>query len=259
MNRLTRPATMLDFLKRISLAWALLACAALTAHAAEEADSKLVPYRVVYQVSMGALSATAVEELKEVATGSYTVSQKMDSMMAEVEENSRFRVIEGRLRPDAYDYEFSAFFKKRVQKEVFDWRAGTVTHTYKDKTSKDKIKPGTYDRFSSRLQLREDLAAGLKEMHYTVAEKGRLRDYRFAVGPEELITTPLGTLRAVKVTRVREQGSKRQTHLWLALDWDYILIALHQLEKDGSTMKLELSEAVTGGRRVTGHAMKSAK
>lgn len=243
---------------RLSAAALMLCCAAITAHATEP-TAKLVPYRAVYEVSMGSLSATATEELRERSPGHYAVSQKMDSMVAEVNESSRFRIVDGRLRPDSYDYKFSAFFKKRIQKEVFNWQTGVVTHTYKEKTSQDKIQPGTYDRFSSRLQLREDLAAGLTEMTYTVAEKGRLREYKFAVGPEELIRTPLGTLRAIKVTRVREAGSKRQTHLWLAVDWDYILVALHQLEKDGSNMKLELTEAVTGGRRVTGHVMKSAQ
>lgn len=241
---------------RLNLALALLLGLAVSAQAAE-AENKLVPYRTVYQVSMSNLSATATEELKEVAPGRYAVSQSMDSMMATVEENSRFRLIDGRIRPDSYDYEFSAFFRKRVQKEEFDWNRNIVTHTYKEKQTRDAIKPGTYDRFSSRLQLREDLAAGMKEMTYTVAEKGRLREYKFAVGREELIRTPLGTLRAIKVTRVRKEGSKRQTHLWLAVDWDYILVSLHQIEKDGSNMKLELTEAVTGGRRVTGHVMKS--
>lgn len=243
---------------RLVVIWLSLCCGSLAAHA-DDHTSGLVPYRAVYQVSMGSLSATATEELREIAPGSYAVSQKMDAMMAEVDESSRFRIIDGRLRPDSYDYKFSAFFKKRIQKEVFDWETGIVTHTYKDRTSEDKIEPGTYDRFSSRLQLREDLAAGQTEMMYTVAEKGRLREYKFAVGPEELITTPLGSLRAIKVTRIREAGSKRQTHLWLATDWDYILVALHQLEKDGSNMTLELTEAVTGGRRVTGHVMKSAQ
>lgn len=258
MKQPTGSTPLLDAMIRKSILWLMLTCAAFVAQAAET-EPKPIPYRAVYQVSMGSLSATAIEELREVAPGSYTVSQNMDSMVAEVNESSRFRIVDGRLRPEVYDYEFSAFFKKRVQKEVFNWKTGVVTHTYKERTSRDKIGPGTYDRFSSRLQLREDLAAGLKEMEYTVAEKGRLRKYQFAVGREELIRTPLGSLRAVKVTRVREEGSKRQTHLWLAMDWDYILVALHQLEKDGSTMKLELTEAVTGGRRVTGHVMRSAQ
>lgn len=241
--------------------WLLACCLLAIAAPLQAADNEqqVVPYRSVFKVTMGKLSATAVEELKEIAPGSYFVSQNMDSVMASVKESSHFQLVDGRIRPDSYDYEFSAFFRKRVQKEVFDWKKGLVTHTYKEKTSKEAIKPGTYDRFSARLQLREDLAAGLKEMRYMVAEKGRLREYKFAVGREEMVTTPLGTFRAVKVTRVRKAGSKRQTYLWLAKDWDYILVALHQHEKDGSSTKLELTEAVTGDRRVSGHAMEATR
>ncbi len=249
-NSLQIPAGAIRHL--LHAAWMLLVLSLLPATAAAREEVPLVPYRAVYDAAMGNLSGEAVEELRVIEPGLYEVSQEMDSLVVTINETSRFRVVKRVLRPQSYRYELSALFNKREQREVFDWNKGTVTHSYKGKTKTDPVKPGTHDRFTSRLQLREDLEAGLKEMKYKVAEKGRLKTYEFAAMGREAVTTPVGTFNAVKVERVREKDSKRKTHLWLAPEWDYLLVRLKQVEKDGSVFTLQLREAVSGGKPVSG-------
>lgn len=235
-------------------AWLLLVISLVPATAAAREDLPLVPYRAVYDAAMGNLSGEAVEQLRVVEPGLYEVSQEMDSLVVTINESSRFRVHKRILRPQSYHYVLSALFNKREQREVFDWNKGTVTHSYKDKLKTEPVKPGTHDRFTSRLQLREDLEAGLESMTYLVAEKGRIKTYEFAALGREAVTTPVGTFSALKVERVRDKGSKRKTHLWLAPEWDYLLVRLKQVEKDGSEFTLQLREAVSGGRPVKGMA-----
>lgn len=225
--------------------WLFLLISLLCAGAFADAGKPPLPvYRAVYEANYSGMSGEAVETLSLDHGGTYHAAQTLSAVVVSAEEHSRFRHIDGRLRPENYRYSLSMLFKKREQKEVFDWQKKTVTHTYKGETRTEPAPAGLHDRFSSRIQLRLDLAAGRKEMSYKVAEKGRIKDYRFAVEGEEQIETFAGSVRAVRVRRVREDDD-RQTHMWFVPAWHYLPLRLVQTEDD-STFTLELKEARVG-------------
>ena len=76
-------------------------------------------------------------------------------------------------------------------------------------------------------------------LEYTVADGDKLKYYRFRVAGEEVLTTPAGDMLTVKVERVREHDSDRQTTFWLAKDHDYLLTKLKQQES-GKGFELNL-------------------
>jgi len=47
--------------------------------------------------------------------------------------------------------------------------------------------------------------------------------------------------------------SKRETILWFAKDWDYLLVRLHQVETDGKEYQIMLEEGRVGGKTVKGN------
>jgi len=44
--------------------------------------------------------------------------------------------------------------------------------------------------------------------------------------------------------------------MWLALDWDYLLVKLEQLEQNARGIELELKQAAVMGNSVTGKSQK---
>jgi hypothetical protein len=67
------------------------------------------------------------------------------------------------------------------------------------------------------------------------------------------VRTKAGLIDAVKVERVRDPTqSSRKTILWFAKDWDFLLVRLHQIEKDGKEYQIMLKEGTVDGRAVEG-------
>lgn len=225
--------------------WAFLLLAFCCIEVAAEGSQPPLPvYRAVYEANYSGMTGEAVETLSLDHGGTYHAAQTLSAMVVSAEEHSRFRHVDGRLRPENYRYTLSMLFKKREQREAFNWQKQQVTHTYKGETRTEAAPAGLHDRFSSRIQLRLDLAAGKKEMEYQVAEKGRIKTYRFAAEGEETIETFAGPVRAVRVRRVRED-SDRQTRMWFVPEWHWLPLRLVQTEDD-STFTLELREARVG-------------
>ena len=79
-----------------------------------------------------------------------------------------------------------------------------------------------------------------------------VEEYRFRVVGEDRVTTRVGQFDAVEVERVRESDSKRETTLWFAKDWGYLLVRLKQTETDGQEYQIVLKDAVVNGEAVTG-------
>jgi hypothetical protein len=67
------------------------------------------------------------------------------------------------------------------------------------------------------------------------------------------VQTRAGLIDAIKVERVRDPTqSARKTVLWFAKDWDFLLVRLHQVEKDGKEYQIMLKQGTVDGREVVG-------
>ncbi len=231
-------------LQKHFFAWLLLA--ALVSHAHAEGKAPPLPvYRAVYEANYSGMNGEAVETLSLDHGGTYHAAQTLSAVVVSAEEHSQFRYVDGSLRPDRYRYTLSMLIKKREQREEFDWKRNQVTHTYKKETSTEPAPAGLQDRFSSRIQLRLDLAAGRDRMTYEVAEKGRIKTYEFAVEGEEERDTFAGRVKTVRVVRVREPDSDRETRMWFVPKWQWLPLRLEQKEDD-SVFTLQLKEARVG-------------
>lgn len=91
--------------------------------------------------------------------------------------------------------------------------------------------------------MRQDLKAGKREMTYSVADDGDYDHDRFAVIGEETLKTPMGEMATLKVEKVRDEDSKRETLMWFAPELDYLLVQLVQVEPDGSRYEVNLEDA----------------
>jgi len=91
-------------------------------------------------------------------------------------------------------------------------------------------------------------------MSYQVVDGDEIETYDFRVLGEDKVSTKAGQVDAIKVERVRDPTqSKRETILWFAKDWDYLLVRLHQVETDGKEYQIMLEEGRVGGKTVKGN------
>ena len=161
-------------------------------------------------------------------------------MFATVLETSEFSFAGGQLKPSRYDYTRRRMRKSKQAFITFDYGSKTLQH--QDGTS--ELIGGTLDKPSYQYQLRLDLAnlapseRSSSTFEYVVADGDKLKHYRFRFAGEEVLATPKGDILTVKIERVLEHDSDRQTIFWLAKDHDYLLTKFKQ---QGSGQSFELN------------------
>lgn len=209
---------------------------------------QLTPFKAYYQAQFDLgvnVSGEAVRELVALPDGEWLLSMKASTLMARVEESSRFEILKQQLRPLEYRYQRKVFTKKKQLQQLFDWSKGTLVSTRKAQVKVLQIDAHTYDNVSYQLQLWQDLKAGLTEMRYSLADGDQLKTLKFERIGEESIDTPAGRFETIRVRRDRGEGSARSTTLWFAKDLEHVLVKLEQIETDGKEYVLLLERLET--------------
>ncbi len=176
--------------------------------------------------------------------------------IAQREENSSFEWDKGVIRPASYEFRQSGLKPKWVNL-TFDWKKQFVKGYVKDKKHNDQVffdlKYNILDQLSTQLALQQDIANGKKQMSYRVIEDDLIETYQFKVVANEVIETPIGKINAVKVERIRnENHNKRQTFIWFAKDWNYTVVQLYHLEKNGQEYIISLAQGSVNGKAIKG-------
>lgn len=176
-------------------------------------------------------------------------------VIAQREENSRFILSNGHLQPSFYEFKQSGIKPKQFVLN-FDWKKMFAKGYFKDKKKDDDVffdlKYKMLDPLSTQLALQMDIADGKKQMTYKVIEDNEIDTYQFKVVGSEEIETPVGKLATVKVERVRNANSKRQSYIWFAKDWNYTVVKLYHLEKNGQEYVISLVHGTVNNKAITG-------
>ncbi len=154
-----------------------------------------------------------------------------------IEERSIWTFHEGQVRPLEYVYNRHGGKKARRVKLLFDWGRGVVTNNIDGDPWRMDIPAGTQDKLLHQLAIMQDLKKGRTDLQYNVADGGRLKNYRFEVLGEEMMNTPLGKFKTVKIERLDD---KRDTIVWCAPALNYLPVRLEQQETDGSRLSMDI-------------------
>ncbi|MDV7210469.1 DUF3108 domain-containing protein [Azotobacter beijerinckii] len=199
------------------------------------------------------ISGSAERTLKKLDGTRWDYEFKASMLVASVTEQSTFTVESGRLVPLAYRYARSGMGKEKEVEHNFDWKAKKVQGRERDNPVNLPINRGLLDKSLYQLELQKDVAEGKQSMSYQVLDGDEIETYDFRVLGSENVRTRVGVVEAVKVERVRDPTqSSRKTVFWLAKDWDYLLVRLHQVEKDGKEYQIMLKEGTVDGHPVKG-------
>lgn len=230
------------------------------AHPALEQTAPPALFRAIYKADYKGLPVRAegIRALSQRADGSYLLSSEATSFLASVKEQSTFRLGErNQLVPLEYRYQRKGIGKNRAAILNFDWETHRVLNNVQSVPWSMDLPEGALDKLLYQLQIRVDMnnaqatGAPWPVLEYEVADGGRLKTYRFDVVGEEVIDTPVGKLNTVKVIRVRED-SDRETSIWLAPDFGFLLVRLVQTENDKDGLELLLESAEFDGETVRG-------
>jgi len=220
------------------------------------------PFTAVYEARYGGFKANAERSLQIGENGQVEMNtmlrlKMLGKTLSTIKEKSILTAdaLSGELKPEAYSFVQSGI-GKRSRHIAFDWDAGQARADIGNDLYEIPLEFPVADNLSAYLEVRNQLLAGEVEIIFPAIDKGKLEEYHFRVLAEEEVSTSLGLFRTVKIERVREPESKRSTIMWLALDWDYLLVKLEQLEQNARGIELELKQAAVMGNSVTGKSQK---
>ncbi|RJG10086.1 DUF3108 domain-containing protein [Pseudomonas cavernicola] len=216
---------------------------------------ELKPFSASYTADWKQLpiSGTAERSLKRQDDGRWLLNFEASMLVASVTEESTFRIENDSFLPLTYNYDRSGLGKGKQVEFDFDWTAKQIIGTDRGQQVSQPLNRGLQDKSTYQLVLQHDVAAGKKSMSYQVIDGDEIETYDFRVLGEETVSTKAGLVDAIKVERVRDPTqSSRKTVLWFAKDWDFLLVRLHQVEKDGKEYQIMLKDGSVDGQPVKG-------
>ncbi len=138
----------------------------------------------------------------------------------------------------------SRAYEKRGKKEpslaVFDWDNHTITLNHEEHQVQEKLPEGTLDRLSLSYNFMfAPLPRHYVERHVTNGHGLQLSRYKVT---QEIISTPIGEMATVVLTRQEDKNSKLKRKLWLAPSNHMLPVRIVSVEDNGR----EIDKMVTG-------------
>lgn len=200
------------------------------------------PYNANYSANFNGLEIEANHRLEQLASDQYRETLKAKNIFGKINEQALFSLSdEQQLVPLEYKYERSLMGVKRAEQQLFNWASQQLQYSKKDQRKLVPLEPGSLDIITHKLQLRSDLSSGKDSFSYQVMSRGKLKQYNYRVMAREVMDTAIGPLNTVLVQRIREDNN-RTTKIWLASDWDYLVVQLEQIE-NGESHEMKIIDA----------------
>ena len=215
----------------------------------------LKPMTATYSASLKKgipFKGSATRSLERQEDGTWLYRFDVDSFIADIRENVHFRWDGEHVVPDRYRYSLEGMMIPDRKNTIdFNWAQKLATGKHKDDRFSLDIPKQTLDPLGYQLQLMLDLKKGKQKMQYQVVDGNDLDEDVFAVIGNEKLDSKLGPVNTIKMEKVRKKGSKRQTRMWFAPKWDYLLVRFVQIETDGTRYEVNLESAKVDGKKIS--------
>lgn len=138
------------------------------------------------------------------------------------------------MQPDSYWVQRGQSAEK-TDTAKFDWKDRQLTFGTGNDTRTASLPEGTQDLLSFLYQLAfAPPLEGRTRLHITTGRK--LGNYGYQSLGEETVETPLGSIRALHIAQVRQEGEEN-TEIWLATEYHYLPLKIRFTDKQGSVME----------------------
>lgn len=214
-----------------------------------KAADRITTYETKYTASLYGYNLDITSNLKQVGKNKYQLSTYVDSYAGELTESSSLNWDETKkiAIPQFYDKHWSVLRKTGGEQVRFDWTKGVATNVQKQTNINVKGLVGVQDNLSYQFQMRQDFIAGKKSVRYVVTSGEKNSNFDFDIVKEEVIDSALGKVKVVKVKRI--QTGNKETNVWLAKDYSYLLVKFEQ-KKDGILYSFEITKASLDGKEI---------
>ena len=158
-----------------------------------------------------------------------------------IDERSILRWNEGRPETVAYSLSQKVGWKDKARSLKVDAASGRITSIDKGEEVALPYSAGVLDRHAVSIALMQDLAAGrMGDLEYTVAERRDVQVHHYRTAGAAPVDTPMGSIEAIRVERVRESGDGRSTQFWLAGRHGFVPVRMLQKEPDGESIEMRI-------------------
>lgn len=137
------------------------------------------------------------------------------------------------IHPDYYHFERSGGKGDKQTEVSFDWISGQVKNTVNGRSWKMTVPPGTLDKLVVQIAMMHNLQKTEQDQQFSVADGGKLKDFRIRIQGRETLVLPAGRFATLKVEKTPEYGNRR-TYLWLAPALGYLPVQVMRIEADGA-------------------------
>lgn len=149
-----------------------------------------------------------------------------------VTEQSTFNLIEGLPHPLHYSYHQTGEEDERHVVLEFDWPSNMVTNKTMEHSWRMDIPEETQDKASIQLALMQQLTQGVESPEFSVADGGKLKQYRFTRQAEELLEVGGHETPTIKMTLQKNQQPINTT-FWVAADYHFLPVRVEKEKKLG--------------------------
>lgn len=217
----------------------------------------LLEYVAEYEASANGLAATAIRSLSRIDENSYRLSNSLEAglagqTLANLEQASEFILVDNKIVSQNYSYQLRGV-SRASHAIFFNWDANIALSTEGDESWQLQLNDGVMDQLSYQVAMRQaliDNRDGETTFSFDIIDGDDIEMQQYRIAGEEVLSTPLGELNTLKLERVREANDERVTEIWLAVDWDYLLTRIEQLNSSGLRIVLELKSAELDGEVV---------
>ena len=147
-------------------------------------------------------------------------------------EESNWHFINANFTPLHYIYQHTGGKRDRDVEINFDWDKKKIFNRVNDSIWHMETQPGILDKLLYQLVIMAKLKAGQIPEKFTIADGGKIKQYLFEFIDDEIIDTPIGQLKTMKLQR-HKPNSDRKTLLWCAYELDFLPIKVINTEKKG--------------------------
>ncbi len=162
-----------------------------------------------------------------------------DDQIAELTE---FTVNATEVRPLNYEFHQTGSKKQKHVHIIFDWKA-RIAKNIADAPWEVALVDDTLDSLLYQVVIMRDLQQGKRNLSYQIADRAKIKTYAAEFQGEEVVTTGVGKLTALRY-RYDSPDGKRHTTLWCAPKLHYLVVQVAHDEK-GLVIKTVL-DSVTG-------------
>ncbi|ALO46640.1 DUF3108 domain-containing protein [Pseudohongiella spirulinae] len=201
------------------------------------------PYAATYQARAMGFRTEAYRQLNLQQDDSYHVRHGLElsvlgATLISVEESSQFNWSDRGAVPLDYHYRQGGV-RKRDERISFDWDSSIAMMNRDERQKQAELQGGLLDNLSFtaqmsadllRLAQTTDLTAGGQTLQYELMDWNEVDIHTYTIVGAERIETLLGEVDTLKIERVRAPERDRSTTIWLAVDHEYTLARLEQVE-----------------------------